>query len=205
MPLLGKEQARGEDVMTILETPLFDEEQKKYVPILEGMVDITDALEFLKKKYSLLGFEVKKSVLHLRNAKGELPGTVKIGDQLFFDPEELDQIHFRVQNIKWPSPLPRVVSARELDRLQHKYGPLVDIDGFIEEIYKYTLKHYGAGKRYTRGAIKAKRSLRTVLVVAWSGSEKRKMYWYPLNQIPLLNWNVDMHKRERGVLLKEAI
>lgn len=130
--------------------------------------------------------------------RGKLPcRRLKMGNvtRFVFLPEWLQQMSVTRQgrlaspSSPYEAPIP-VHSDQELDALRQKYGPLVDEEGLLQELYRRT------GHWYTPGALKQRRLRGTLRVVGYSGGRK-KQRWYPLHQLDSLRFYPEQAERQK--------
>lgn len=145
--------------------------------LLNTHITLTEAVARVNEKVPE-GYHVSRDLFAHRVARGSIP-CVKLGKNYYFKPEVIDELTFKPKkHFQQGSITPvRVTSAEELQPLIERYGPLVDIAGFLEAMQAYTHRPYKVG------AIKQRLLRGTIVYVAYFGSEKRKHYLFPVNQI----------------------
>lgn len=124
------------------------------------------------------GYHVSRDLFAHRVSRGTIP-CIKVDDAYYFSPEIIDNLTFKPKkHFQQGSITPvQVTSVEELRPLEEKYGPLVDMQGFLSAMQRHT------GRPYKVGAIKQRILRGTIVYVAYFGSEKRKHYMFPVNQM----------------------
>lgn len=171
------------DKRTVVDAPTltnpYDETCESYEPVIQpDWITSKQAIARINDRLAQNGQSISQDVFYHRLARGRIKG-VKVGHRYYFDPKDIDALNFSPRRRKFVPPTKpvRVHSINELKQLAEKYGPLVDMEGFIEELEAHT--HH----RYTAEAIKQRLRRKTIWYVAYSGDKRKHTKWFPISQI----------------------
>lgn len=151
--------------------------EREKTELLKQYITLPEAVARINRRIPQ-GYHVSRDLFAHRVSRGTIP-CIRIGKAYYFKPEIIDNLTFKPKKqFQQGSITPiQVTSVEELRPLEEKYGPLVDMQGFLAAMQEYT------GHAYKIGAIKQRILRGTIVYVAYFGSKKRKHYMFPVNQM----------------------